>query len=30
VIIWKAIVVGILMITGGLISLGFWNKLGGK
>jgi hypothetical protein len=27
VIIWKAIVVGILMITGGLISLGFWSKI---
>ena len=27
VIIWKAIVVGILMITGGLISLGFWSKM---
>jgi hypothetical protein len=27
VIIWKAIVVGMLMITGGLISLGFWSKM---
>jgi hypothetical protein len=27
VIIWKAIVVGMLMIAGGLISLGFWSKM---
>ena len=27
VIIWKAIVVGILVVTGGLISLGFWSKI---
>jgi hypothetical protein len=27
VIVWKAIVVGILMIAGGLFSLGFWSNM---
>ena len=29
-IIWKALVIGIMVVAGGLISLGFWHKLKGN